>query len=203
MTWNNFFKTLVGLTLAFSACQTDKKETGPPMLTAITKDGKALLSDGQSIAIPHYDDPEWMIFYLVRHCEKAQDGSSNPDLSEQGKARAERLGKIMDDAVLHRIGTSNLKRTLKTGHAVAQTTASPPFDNFPPEAGLDWLSDVMQGGAGQKILYVGHTNTLPNFLNTLIGQVKYTDLPESEYGKFFVVATKGAGQSEVLEFNYK
>lgn len=201
MALNNILKIVLSVAvIALAACQSDSSE---PMLTTITRNGKAVLSNGESVPIPHYGDPAWSIFYLVRHCEKVQDGSDNPDLAPEGKERAQRLGKIMDDAVLHRIGTSNKKRCMKTASAVAKMAASPPFENFPPENSQDWALEKLDGGGGMNFFYCGHSNTVPALLNFFAGQSKYADLLDTEYGRFFVVATQGAGKSEVLEFKYK
>jgi phosphohistidine phosphatase SixA len=43
-----------------------------------------------------------------------------------------------------------------------------------------------------KVLVVGHSNTVDDIVNNLVGQTKISgDLPDSQYGDLFVVERKG------------
>lgn len=190
--------------LLFVACQTDtpKSKSSPPPLVAVGPDGMLLFADSSTHAIPHYGDTAYLVIYAVRHCEKKKDGTDNPDLSAEGLARAERLGKILDNARIDRVCTTNTKRTLQTGETVKRYAADPPIETFPVAAQNDWLAELLQAGGGKQYVYVGHTNTVPTLLNTLLGRREYENLPDDEFGRFYVVVTKGIGQTEVLELNY-
>ncbi|MEO6040229.1 MAG: phosphoglycerate mutase family protein, partial [Saprospiraceae bacterium] len=172
-----------------------------PTITAI-QEGRIQLADGSMRPIPHYGDPAYTIIYALRHCEKVKDGSRDPELSPAGKARAERLGKVMDLARLDRICTTNTKRTVATGAAVQYWAGGPPTETFPAEAQADWLTETLATSAGKNLFYVGHTNTIPQLLNQLTGKDHYKELPEDEFGRFYIAVTKGPGQTEVLELLY-
>ena len=58
--------------------------------------------------------------FLVRHGEKADDGTSNPSLDEKGVMRAETLAKMLSAAEVTHIYSTNYKRTLETGQPLAQ-----------------------------------------------------------------------------------
>ncbi len=75
------------------------------MLTAI-QNGHLQFADGSSRPIPHYDDSTYIVFYCVRYCEKVKDGSKDPDLTPEGQARAERLGRILAGGQIDRICTT-------------------------------------------------------------------------------------------------
>ncbi len=190
--------------LLFLACQSDrpKGQPSPPLLVAVGPDGTLVFNDSSTHAIPHYGDTAYLVIYAVRHCEKKKDGTDNPDLSAEGLARAERLGKILDNARIDRICTTNTKRTLQTGETVKRYAADPPIETFPVAAQNDWLVELLQAGGGKRYVYVGHSNTVPSLLNTLLGHQEYDNLPDEEFGRFYVVVTKGIGQTEVLELNY-
>lgn len=189
------FATLGGL-LVFGCNSNDNKK-----LTSINN-GAAHFANGETVQIPHFDDPAYLIIFAVRHCEKAQDGTKNPDLTPEGRARAARLGKIMENVRIDKVCSTNMKRTIQTGDAVALATGGPVRETFPPDAQNDWLAEVMEGGGGKKIFYVGHQNTVPALMNALLEKMQFQDLGETEFGRFFVIVTKGIGQTEVLEYQY-
>jgi 2,3-bisphosphoglycerate-dependent phosphoglycerate mutase len=194
-----FLFFLIKITL-LAACTAP---TAAPTVTAITSDGALTMSDGSSVAIPHYADPAWMVVYMVRHCDKKQGEGSDPDLSAEGQARAERLGRVFDRARIDRIAYTNTKRTTQTALVVKRWAGDPDYTNFPPELSLEWLTETMQtDGAGKKLVYVGHSNTIPQMLNALTNSVQYQNIADQEYGMLYVVATHGVGQTEVLEMRY-
>lgn len=190
--------------ILLSACQMGPHHTptSAALLTAVRADGTLVFADSSTRPIPHYDDTSYMVIYAVRHCEKNMDGSDNPDLSPSGQARAERLGKVMDDARLNRVCTTNTKRTVQTGEAVKRYAGDPPMETFPVAAQNDWLAELLNQGGGKRYFYVGHQNTVPMLLNTLVGRQEFKNLPDDEFGRIYIAVTKGLGQTEVLELKY-
>jgi 2,3-bisphosphoglycerate-dependent phosphoglycerate mutase len=173
-----------------------------PVIRAIKGD-QLILADGTTQPIPHYNDPGYLILYVVRHCEKAQDGTDNPPLTPEGEARAKRLGNVMDDARLDKIASTTYKRAMQTAEAVRLAAGDPIIETFTPQVQESWLAETVQGGAGKKILCVGHQNTVPAMLNYLMHKMAFPEIPSDEYGLFFVAATKGYGQTEVSIYRYE
>lgn len=173
-----------------------------PLVKAITRDGVIQFEDGTSKPIPHYNEADYMVFYLTRHCEKEEGSGDNPVLSAEGRAQAERLGRVMDDALLDMVGSTNTKRTVLTAEAVKRWAGDPIIETIPVMAQSDWLAEKMTGGAGKRIFYVSHSNTIPTFLNELTKTIHYKNIPENEYRHFYIAVTKGIGQTEVLHFRY-
>jgi phosphohistidine phosphatase SixA len=172
----------------------------PKLVTAI-RGGRILFSDGSQTDIPHYNDPEYIKYYCVRHCEKEKN-NNDPDLTPEGRARAERLGRVMDNAMLNMVATTSTKRTMQTGEAVQRWAGDPDFINFPPDMLSSWLEDQFVENRGKHIFHVGHQNTIPQMLNKLTGTVQYKNIPDLDFNHFYIVATKGFGQSEVLDLRY-
>lgn len=162
-----------------------------------------VLVDGQApFVIPHYNDSSYTILICVRHAEKVPDGTKNPPLTPEGEARAARLGFLLSNTRIDRIGTSNLKRNLQTADAVKTITGETALEVFAPELVYEWVQDLLIKDPGQHVLYVGHSNTIPELLNRLTAGVGYSDIPEGDYGRLYVVVTRGLGESEVWEFRY-
>lgn len=146
----------------------------------------ALAACAQRIAPP---DTSPTIFLLVRHAEKL--GGSDPGLTEDGQARANALADVLANAGVDRIVSSQFRRT--------QDTAAPLADRLGLEVetrALD-LSDAAGSSAaialelaathaGQTILMVGHSNTIPRIASALTG-VPMDDLDERDYDNLFVV----------------
>jgi phosphohistidine phosphatase SixA len=165
------------------------------------KDGQITLSDGSVVPIPHYNDPGYVTFYCVRHAEKEKN-TNDPDLTPEGRARAEKLGQIMDNAHLNIVATTNVKRTMQTGEAVRRWAGDPDAVNFPPDMQNSWLEDQVHENLGKHIFYVGHQNTIPQMLNQLTGTVQYKNIGENTFDLFYIAISKGFGQTEVMEFRY-
>jgi len=174
--------------------------SGLRQITAISN-GQITLADGSVVPIPHYNEPGFITFYCVRHAEKEKN-STNPDLTPEGRVRAEKLGRVMDNAQLNIVATTNLKRTMQTGEAVQRWAGDPDITNFPPEMQNAWLNDQFVENLGKHIFYVGHQNTVPQLLNQLTGTLQHQNIGENTFDRFYLAVSKGLGQTEVLEFRY-
>lgn len=144
------------------------------------------------------------IIVLVRHGETTPDGSRDPALSEAGRARAERLGRLLRDAGLDRVLTSPYRRTRSMALVVAES-AGVAVEEYDPLA-LDALaerllglgSDGAVGGEGRRrVLVVGHSNTTPELVARLGGDAG-GPIAEDEHDRVYLVFDAGAGVETVL-----
>ncbi len=167
------------------------------------KDGQLHFADGSVQAIPHWGDPAWAHLFCVRHAEKEDNDPYDPELSAQGDARAEHLGRIMAEAGLDAVYTSSARRAQLTAEPVQRRGHTPPVMKYEPGDQEEWLMELLPDIHGKKILIVGHQNTIPHLLNQLNGRgFDFENIPNYDFGKFFVVVTKGIGQTEVIELRY-
>jgi len=140
---------------------------------------------------------ETTTIYLVRHAEKA-DASADPDLSEAGKARAKKWGEYFEDKNIGIYFSTPYKRTTNTAAIISSfvsalpvpgTTRAFQMRGYDPAAlSLQKLAD---DNKGKNIVVVGHSNTIPAQINTLIGEKKYADIPESEFGNLYIIKVTG------------
>ena len=181
----------------------EAQESMPKALLLSIVDGKAVMSDSTFTSIPHYSDPEYTIFYCVRHAEKRKDQGDNPDLTPEGEARAKRLGIILSGERLDRAFSTNYKRTVQTAEIVRRHAEKVPAGAVYPANMQDaWLDETMGDSKGKHYLVVGHQNTIPQLLNRLKGDSTYQNLPDGAYNRFYIAVTKGIGQTEVIELRY-
>lgn len=172
-----------------------------PALVAF-RDGQAVLSDSSTVAIPHWGDTAYTIFFCVRHAEKRKDQGDNPDLTPEGEARAERLGNIMKGVRIDKFCTTNYKRTIRTAETVRRIAGNAAADAYPPANQSAWLENKLSEGHGKHYFIVGHQNTIPQLLNQLKGSTEFQNIPDDDHGRFYIAVTKGIGQTEVLELHY-
>tara|TARA_R100000908_G_scaffold65406_1_gene55744 strand:+ start:8583 stop:9098 length:516 start_codon:yes stop_codon:yes gene_type:complete len=124
---------------------------------------------------------------FVRHAEKADDGTKDPPLNEEGVKRAEVLSKLMtENFSISAVFSTPYKRTLQTAQPLAEKIGQVvQVYNFTDPGEL--LNSIKEAHSGSAVLIVGHSNTTPMLVNMLLGAKKYEQLPEDEYGKYFVV----------------
>jgi phosphohistidine phosphatase SixA len=182
--------------------QCETQQSTETFRVKMIKDGVITLSDGSTYEIPHYNDPDYTTFFFVRHCEKVQDGTTDPDLTAEGRARAAKLGRVMEHAGLDQIVTTQYKRTKQTGEAVQERSAGTPLMNVQAEAQEAWLAAILIQRHGEQFLNVGHQNSVPFLLNKLVGKMQYQNIPDTEYGRLYIAVTKGGRNTEILEFQY-
>lgn len=158
--------------------------------------------DGSTQPIAHWGDSTATVIICVRHCEKAKDDSNDPDLTPEGQARAERLGRILARAGLDTVFTTQYKRTRQTGEAVQRHSGGATLRSFQADAQETWLRDLLRGSGGKQYLYVGHQSTVPQLLNQLTRSQRFYNIPDHEFGLLYIAVIDGNGACEVLECRY-
>lgn len=143
---------------------------------------------------------EQTTFILVRHAEKANDGTEDPPLTPEGEARARRLAYMLKDTPLAAIYSTNFRRTRSTAQPVADLKNLPvkTYEAHQP----DVIGDILRENQGATVLITGHSNTIPWTANLLIGTEVYKDYVESEYGIMLIVTVVEGGKGTALRVNY-
>ncbi|WNM19983.1 phosphoglycerate mutase family protein [Flavobacterium capsici] len=137
---------------------------------------------------------------VARHAEKENDGTKNPSLSEAGKIRAEKLKDLFVDVKIDKLFSTNYKRTIETLQPIA---ASKKLDivNYNPND-LSFAKDLISTEKGKTVLVVGHSNTCPKLVNSLIDESKYQNLDENDYGKIWIITFKNDKKIDCILLNY-
>src|SRR5687768_468202 len=81
------------------------------------------------------DSGELTTFILIRHAEKGNDGTEDPDLTNEGISRAGKLSEMLRNTPLAAIYATNYKRTRNTVAPLAKIhdTAVQPYEAFKAE----------------------------------------------------------------------
>lgn len=139
---------------------------------------------------------------IVRHAERAETPAQDPGLTTAGHARASALADVARKANVTAIITTELLRTRSTADPAAKSLRITPevvISGDPRH--VQRVADAVRAHAGQTVLVVGHSNTIPAIIRELGGK----DSPaicEMEYDKLFVVSLTANGAASVVRSTY-
>ena len=143
--------------------------------------------------------------YLVRHAEKAAAPAADPPLTEAGIKRAEELARTLSKAGIKTISTSQFLRTKQTAEPLAKALGIPntvipvKMDTMNSRAlspeYLKQISDLISASTG-SVLIVGHSNTIPELIKALGGDIVPT-IDDPTYDDLFVVTVYAKGKAKV------
>lgn len=130
---------------------------------------------------PSYAHAEPAAIYLVRHGEKQTTGK-DPELTVQGKARAQNVAAMLRKAGIEAVFSSQTTRTVQTAQPMAHVAGVEvqTYDPSKPEAMVSKLK-ALKGGA---VLVVGHSNTLPALVR-MFGGAPGTDIADEEFDRVY------------------
>lgn len=159
-----------------------------------------LLKDKQSIVIN--SDSLSKIFYLIRHAEKDTTIKDNPPLTKAGLERAAKIADILKGTRVDAIYTTMTLRAMFTADSIADIKSMKlfPYDN---KSLKTVINDVKHDKNINRILMIGHQNTIPSIANTLVGKdVFTTTFDDEDYGNFVIVILHKSGTTEVYKLRY-
>ena len=148
---------------------------------------------------------------LVRHAERMDAPREDPPLSEAGRARAERLAKMLAGAGVKAVYTSQFLRTRETAEplakqlGVAVTPISLQVKQSNPrevsEASIRQIVDRIMGGSADTVLVVGHSNSVPDVIR-MLGADKAPTIDEKSFNDLFIVTVYEKGKAKVVHIKY-
>jgi phosphohistidine phosphatase SixA len=137
---------------------------------------------------------------LVRHAEKVAIPDIDPPLSTTGMARAQDLMHVVEKADVSAIFATQYIRT--------QQTVQPAVDYFNltltqyGAGDIEGLTNmILDDCSGRVVLVAGHSNTVPQIIMELGGEVTESIIGD-EYDNIYVVTVRKWRQTEVLALQY-
>jgi len=137
-----------------------------------------------------------MVVMLVRHAERQTSGA-DPALTVAGKRRASLLATMFAGAGVTSIFTSAARRTKETAAPLASVLGLTPRQTDDSTAVA--RGQILSGGA--CVLVVGHSNTVPEFIEALGGPAGIT-IDDHEFDHMFVLTVKPPPAASLLRFRY-
>jgi len=132
---------------------------------------------------------EPVVVYLVRHAERAEDGTNDPPISEEGRARAAELAHLLGSAGVTRMHTTDYQRTRQTGAPLAEALGLS-MKSYDPRD-LPAFAQSLRGMPGRHVV-LGHSNTTPALVEALGGDPG-APIAEMEYDRLYVVVIPPSG----------
>ena len=149
--------------------------------------------------------------YLVRHAERADEPRQDPPLTEKGNARAQELARILSNANIKAIITSQFSRTKLTAEPLAKQanvtvtsislSLSPSNPRMISEQSTTEVTNKILERAGESVLVIGHSNSIPDVIKMLGGDVTPT-IDEKKFDDLFVVTVYAKGKAKVSHMKY-
>lgn len=130
--------------------------------------------------------------WVVRHAEKLTDDpkDKDPDLSAEGKARAEALKEYLGGQSIDSIFSTNYKRTKLTGYPLADKIGIT-IKTYNPAQQNALAKQLMENAKGKKVVIIGHSNTVQEIVEAFGAKRPVKDLTEDDYDYIFMVTIKG------------
>ena len=125
-------------------------------------------------------------FYLIRHAEKLRIDKTerNPKLNEKGILRAEKWKEILKNINLDKIYSTDYNRTIETANPTSKSQNIDIIIYSPRN--IDFRN-FKETNKGKKVLIVGHSNTIPNFVNGLIEKDFYDQIDDLNNSNLYLV----------------
>ncbi|MES2807251.1 MAG: phosphoglycerate mutase family protein [Bacteroidota bacterium] len=131
--------------------------------------------------------------WLVRHAEKAIPAptatmtAADPDLSPEGKKRAETLAKELKGQNIAAIFVTPFKRTMQTAQPTQKQFNIAELKNYDTAKLKVFAKNTLWEYQGKNILIVGHSNTVIPTLEAFGGTVAFTTLTDDDYDMLFKI----------------
>lgn len=126
---------------------------------------------------------EAVVVYLVRHAERAENGTDDPPLAIAGQIRVQQLLGMLADVNLTHVHTTDFKRTRDTARPFAERAGIESTIYDPRE--LEALAGEIAETPGRHLV-AGHSNTTPQLVAALGGDPS-DPIDELEYDRLYIV----------------
>jgi broad specificity phosphatase PhoE len=121
----------------------------------------------------------------------------NPALNAEGRRRADALARVVGDAGVDAIFTSQFTRTRQTVAPVAARLGLTPQLMPPPAV---FAQQIHAGELGDVVLVAGHSDTIPEIL-TALGALPPPPITEAQFDNLYLTAVS-AQTAQLLHLRY-
>ena len=157
------------------------------------------------------DDFKPITVFLIRHAERQDEPRQDPPLTDAGVARSQALARLLSNAGVKAIFTSQFTRTKQTGEPLATKlglTVTPFTLKLNPsnprqiaEESTAEVTNKILERSGQSVLVVGHSNSIPDVIKMLGGDTVPT-IDERKFDDLFIVTVYAKGKAKVVQLKY-
>ena len=122
--------------------------------------------------------------YIVRHAEKSTNPPKDPDLTADGRERAENLAMLLKNKKIKAVYSTDTRRTRQTAEpfTLQEGLSIQSYNNDTLQKFLYKILD-----AEQNALIVGHSNTVIRMLTELDLKPTIKEIPDNDYDNLYMV----------------
>jgi len=149
--------------------------------------------------------------FLIRHAEREDEPRQDPPLTKDGIARSQALARLLSGAGIKAIFTSQFNRTKQTAEPLATKlglTVTPFSLKLSPsnprqiaEESTAEVTNKILEHAGQSVLVVGHSNSIPDVIK-MLGSDTVPTIDERKFDDLFIVTVYAKGKAKVVQLKY-
>ncbi len=122
---------------------------------------------------------------LLRHAEKADDGTKDPPLSIKGEEFSQKLAEILKETKINTVYSTGYKRTTQTVTPLAKRNELSVV-KYNPDNPKELLERIKRSG-DRIVVVVGHSNTVQLVFNLLVSETQIPALSDDEFRKVFII----------------
>ena len=138
------------------------------------------------------------IYYFIRHAEKDKSDKTNknPNLVMEGVLRAAKWSLVFENVHFDAIYSTDYNRTKQTAQPTAEKKGLEVQIYDPRQL---YSEEFANATKGKTVLVVGHSNTTPAFVNTILKEKKYPSIDESNNANLYIITISPTGEkSDIL-----
>lgn len=139
------------------------------------------------------------LILLVRHAEKV-DESQDPELSPQGRERAQRLIKAIGKYKPGEFYSTDFKRTRDTLTPLAAKRKKK-VEIYDPRKPQELIDTIMKSKT-KRFVVSGHSNTIPGIANLIAKKELFKNLSDTEYSVIWLVRIKDGKVTKLELLDY-
>jgi broad specificity phosphatase PhoE len=126
------------------------------------------------------------VYYFIRHAEKDRSNlnDKDPKLTEAGEQRARKWSEIFKNVNFDHIYSTSYNRTQQTVFYTSEKK-SIPIKSYDPKK--LYSDSFKENTFGKTVLIVGHSNTTPYFVHTILGNDRFDLINDSNNGNLYIV----------------
>jgi broad specificity phosphatase PhoE len=144
---------------------------------------------------------ETTTFILLRHAEKATDGTDDPALTKEGEARANHLVEMFSKADITAIYSTDFKRTRMTVAPLANSKELE-IQTYKWENPKALINKILEANTGGTIVICGHSNTTPILASLLTGKALFAAFEDDDYSNLLIITATKVGAGKLLHMGY-
>ena len=139
---------------------------------------------------------------LIRHADRTPDGTPDPpgpSLNDKGLARSNKLVHVLSKSGVKAIYTSQFTRSKMTAKPFSMKHSDLPLMRL--DTATELRDHILAHHAGQTVLVVGHSDTVPELI-ALLGGPSLPIINDCEFDNLFVVVRYSATKASVTKLKY-